>query len=62
MLNNLGLTRFARTLERLCLRQNFITSLDPEIFHELTELDELDLYDNKIKDVGDALIKSTKLR
>jgi hypothetical protein len=32
-----------------------ISHLDPEIFAQLTELEELDLYDNKIHTVGEAL-------
>jgi protein phosphatase 1 regulatory subunit 7 len=31
------------------------------VFHLLTKLEELDLYDNKIKDVGDALDKLSDL-
>lgn len=54
-LENLRLHRFASHLKRLCLRQNFITFLDPAVFGILTKLEELDLYDNKIKTVGDAL-------
>ncbi len=54
-LERLRLTRFSAHLQRLCLRQNFIASLDPEIFTHLTKLGELDLYDNKIKHIGDAL-------
>lgn len=48
---NLNLPRFARHLKRLCLRQNNISVLDPEIFEQLTSLEELDLYDNKVKHV-----------
>jgi protein phosphatase 1 regulatory subunit 7 len=54
-LANLRLERFARHLRKLCLRQNAISHLDPEIFKLLTQLEELDLYDNKLKTVGDAL-------
>jgi protein phosphatase 1 regulatory subunit 7 len=43
------------------LRQNFISVLDPEVFHLLTQLEELDLYDNKIKSVDDALDKLSGL-
>jgi len=32
-----------------------VTHLDPEVFALLTKLEELDLYDNKIKAPGDAL-------
>lgn len=51
----LGLQRFGPTLTRLCLRQNHIKALDPEVMKALVNLSELDMYDNKIKDVGDAL-------
>jgi Leucine-rich repeat (LRR) protein len=54
-LERLRLARFATHLQRLCLRQNFIANLDPEIFSHLIKLVDLDLYDNKIKHVGDAL-------
>jgi protein phosphatase 1 regulatory subunit 7 len=54
-LDRLRLSRFAAHLQRLCLRQNFISTLDPEVFSLLTNLVELDLYDNKIKHVGAAL-------
>jgi|SRR6266702_2510411 len=54
-LDRLRLPRFAAHLQKLCLRQNFISTLDPEVFSLLTNLVELDLYDNKIRDVGDAL-------
>lgn len=60
-LANLHLARFAAHLRKLCLRQNIISHLDPEVFHQLTLLEELDLYDNKIKSVGDALDKLQKL-
>lgn len=45
----------------MCLRQNFISYLDPEVFHLLTNLEELDFYDNKLKTVGDALDKLENL-
>ncbi|KAG2107105.1 L domain-like protein [Suillus cothurnatus] len=54
-LANLRLDRFARHLRKLCLRQNTISHLDPEVFKLLTQLEELDLYDNKLKTLGDAL-------
>ncbi|KAJ3983948.1 L domain-like protein [Lentinula detonsa] len=54
-LNELHLARFANHLKRLCLRQNHISVLDPDVFQLLTKLEELDLYDNKIKDPGHAL-------
>ncbi|KAJ8589004.1 L domain-like protein [Rhizopogon salebrosus TDB-379] len=54
-LTNLRLHRFAKHLKKLCLRQNAISYLDPDIFRQLTQLEELDLYDNKLKTVGDTL-------
>ena len=54
-LSNLRLPRFGADLKRLCLRQNQISALEPEVFRELVELEELDLYDNKLKSVGNAL-------
>ena len=61
-LDSLRLPRFAKYLRRLCLRQNVIASLDPATFHQLTNMEELDLYDNKIKHVGDALDKLANLQ
>ena len=60
-LSNLRLFRFGPYLKRLCLRQNQISRLEPEVFRELKELEELDLYDNKLKGVGDALDACNKL-
>lgn len=60
-LDELRLARFASHLKRLCLRQNHISFLDPEVFHHLTKLEELDLYDNKIKDPGHALDQLSNL-
>ncbi|KAJ6505957.1 L domain-like protein [Mycena vulgaris] len=60
-LGYLRLPRFAGHLKKLCLRQNFIAHLDPEIFHGLTKLQELDLYDNKVKHVSDSLDKLREL-
>ena len=51
----LGLPRFGAHLKRLCLRQNFISHLGPEVFGALTALEDLAFYDNKIKHVGTAL-------
>ena len=42
-------------MKKLCLRQNSIAVLDPEALGPLKELEELDLYDNRIKHVGDGL-------
>jgi protein phosphatase 1 regulatory subunit 7 len=58
----LRLPRFAQTLRKLCLRQNFITVLDPQDFRVLKQLAELDLYDNNLKTLGDALVDSKLLR
>lgn len=57
----LRLQRFADHLTRLVLRKNMIKELDPEIFQALSKLEHLDLYDNKIKHVGDALSNLTSL-
>lgn len=59
--SNLGLQRFTK-LNKLCLRQNFISSLDAKDFSTLKELEELDFYDNKIKEIGDALNECKKLK
>ena len=56
----LNLPRFSR-LKRICLRQNFIAMLDPNDFNPLQELEELDVYDNKIKSIGHALDTLSKL-
>ena len=61
-LGGLRLGRFAATLTKLGLRQNFISFLDPDIFSLLSNLEELDLYDNKVKTVGDALNNLSRLR
>ncbi|KIJ67066.1 hypothetical protein HYDPIDRAFT_109066 [Hydnomerulius pinastri MD-312] len=57
----LRLERFAGHLKRLCLRQNAISTLDTDVFQQLTKIEELDLYDNKIKKVGDELINMSSL-
>ncbi|KAJ7284932.1 L domain-like protein [Mycena rebaudengoi] len=57
----LRLPRFGGHLKKLCLRQNFISHLDPDIFHPLIKLQELDLYDNKVKRVENALEKMPEL-
>jgi protein phosphatase 1 regulatory subunit 7 len=57
----LNLPRFSRNLKKVCLRQNFISKLDPDDFNPLKELEELDFYDNKIKNVGQALDTLSKL-
>jgi hypothetical protein len=61
-LSKLNLPRFAGSLQRLCLRQNFVSTLDEEVFHTLTKLVELDLYDNKLKTVGRSLDSLSQLR
>ena len=61
-LDNLRLARFGTHLKKLCLRQNFLAHLDPEIFGVLTNLEELDLYDNRLKHVNDELDALTELR
>jgi len=60
-ISHLGLPRFAPYLRKLCLRQNHISVLDPEVLNKLEALEELDVYDNKIKSVDDALITLSKL-
>ena len=57
-----NIPRLANNLKKLCLRQNNITTLDPELFGKLLQLEELDLYDNKVKDTGNALDTLVKLR
>jgi protein phosphatase 1 regulatory subunit 7 len=61
-LDTLRLERFAPHLRRLCLRQNFISVLHPDVFCQLTKLEELDLYDNKIKGIGRALDGLSELK
>jgi len=56
----LRLPRFTN-LKRLCLRQNVISALPESDFGSLTELEELDLYDNKVKELGDGLRSCTQL-
>ncbi|CCM04306.1 uncharacterized protein FIBRA_06477 [Fibroporia radiculosa] len=57
----LGLPRFGAHLKKLCLRQNYISVLDPEVMKALAGLEELDLYDNKVKTVDEALSGLSKL-
>jgi protein phosphatase 1 regulatory subunit 7 len=59
--DNLRLARFAPHLKRLCLRENFLSSLDVEVFQLFTKLEELDFYDNKLKSVDSALNNMTEL-
>jgi len=58
---SLHLPRFGPYLERLCLRQNHIKSLDSADWHPLVKLEELDLYDNQLKHIDGALSQCTKL-
>jgi len=60
-ISRLGLQRFGPHLRKLCLRQNYIAHLDPEVLHVLTALEELDLYDNKVKHVGEGLDRLSNL-
>ncbi|TDL25510.1 L domain-like protein [Rickenella mellea] len=48
-------------IKKLCLRQNQITILEPEVFKLLPNLQDLDLYDNKIKEIGDSLSDQREL-
>jgi protein phosphatase 1 regulatory subunit 7 len=61
-LANLRLPRFGVHLKRLCLRQNFIAEVGDEDVGPLEKLEELDLYDNKLKGVGSALDKMKDLK
>jgi hypothetical protein len=56
-LANLRLPRFANSLKKLCLRQNFLRKIEEDSFTPLIHLEDLDLYDNQIKHVGQALEK-----
>ena len=60
-ISRLGLQRFGPHLRKLCLRQNFLLQLDPEVVQSLVELEDLDLYDNKIKSLDDSLSSMKKL-
>ncbi len=59
----LGLQRFAPRLKRLCLRQNLLTKIRSKDIGVLTELEDLDLYDNSIEKISglDALTKLESL-
>jgi protein phosphatase 1 regulatory subunit 7 len=59
---HLGLPRFGEYLKNLCLRGNYITTLENDAFGPLENLEELDLYDNRIKQLGDALDGRQSLR
>lgn len=59
---HLGLPRFADHLKNLCLRANYIANLEKDVFGPLEHLEELDLYDNRIKTLGDALDDKQHLR
>jgi len=58
----LSLPRFAAHLKRLCVRQNFIARLEPKDFNPLTGLEELDFYDNKLKNVNGILEPLSNLK
>lgn len=60
--SSLNLPRFGPHLKRLCLRQNLISVLDPADFGPLTEVEDIDFYDNKIKHLGDALNNMHRLK
>lgn len=60
-ISRLGLQRFGPHLRKLCLRQNYITQLDPEVVQTLVELEDLDLYDNKLKSIDNSLSALKKL-
>ncbi|CAE6435403.1 unnamed protein product [Rhizoctonia solani] len=61
-LDALRLPRFKDHLKRLCLRQNFVAHIGADDIGSLTKLEELDVYDNKLKGVGDALDTLTDLK
>lgn len=48
----LGLQRFAPSLKRLCLRQNLLTKIRSKDIGILTQLEDLDLYDNSIEKIS----------
>ncbi|SNX83423.1 probable SDS22 - protein phosphatase 1, regulatory subunit 7 [Melanopsichium pennsylvanicum] len=56
----LGLHRFAPSLKRLCLRQNLLTKIRSKDIGILTQLEDLDLYDNSIEKIS-GLHHLTKL-
>ncbi|CDR87134.1 probable SDS22-protein phosphatase 1, regulatory subunit 7 [Sporisorium scitamineum] len=56
----LGLERFAGSLKRLCLRQNLLTKIRSKDIGILTQLEDLDLYDNSIEKIS-GLDELTKL-
>jgi protein phosphatase 1 regulatory subunit 7 len=58
----LGLPRFAGHLKNICLRANFIDELDKDAFEPLEKLEELDLYDNRLSELGPALNGKQALR
>ncbi|KAG8821722.1 hypothetical protein FRC17_009742 [Serendipita sp. 399] len=59
---HLGIPRFANHLKNLCLRANYLTSVEPEVFAPLTHLEEVDFYDNRLKTLGNALDGKESLR
>ncbi|PVF92744.1 putative SDS22-protein phosphatase 1 regulatory subunit 7 [Serendipita vermifera] len=59
---HLDLPRFARHLKNVCLRANYLNTLEAEAFGSLKLLEELDLYDNRIKQLGNALDGKQSLR
>ncbi|KAG8686519.1 hypothetical protein FRC09_014071 [Ceratobasidium sp. 395] len=61
-LANLRLPRFGPSLKRLCLRQNFVAEVGEGDIGTLEQLEELDLYDNRLKGVGGALDKLKDLK
>ncbi|KAE8269247.1 hypothetical protein A4X09_0g3092 [Tilletia walkeri] len=61
-LKSLRLERFARTLKHLSLRANLLRKLPASSHFELmTELSNLDLYDNELEKVPDVIKKLEKL-
>lgn len=58
-LEPLRLGRFGKSLKRLCLRQNELSSPLPQgVFGDLEALEELDMYDNRLgPEVTDEEVK-----
>ncbi|KAG8827992.1 hypothetical protein FRB91_003743 [Serendipita sp. 411] len=59
---HLGIPRFANHLKNLCLRANYLSSIEPEVFGPLVNLEEIDFYDNRLKALGNALDGKQSLR
>ncbi|CAG7852541.1 Protein phosphatase 1 regulatory subunit SDS22 [Serendipita indica DSM 11827] len=60
--SHLGIPRFANHLRSICLRANFLTDLESDVFGPLVHLEEADFYDNRLKQLGNALDGKASLR